>query len=567
MIPLTKRNNWNVPRRSLFIVCLLAGLLSGCMIGPNFKRPETAMAKQWMAAGQKQIVGKPVDPVAWWRVFNDPMLDSLVTQAQNQNLALQAAALRIVQARTLKSGAVWTEFPAITGPNASYTDTHYSRNVEPPGEIKKGSIKVLADGRSVPQPNKDLITFPRVAPGVPQIAVTTPEIVFKKEVQVYRAGFDALWELDVWGQKRRLIEAASASYQGSIADYDGALISLAAEVAATYIEIRTLEERLRATRENVTILEHFLSAAEERTHSAQATDDLDVQMARTLLTDVQASIPTLESSQRVAENSLCVLLAKPPQDLHQELNSPRPIPGAPTAVAVGIPADLLRRRPDVRLAEFEAWSQCARIGVAKGSLFPSFSLLGSLGLASSNTGKFFSAKSFYSTYGGAINWNPFLYPFIIENVRLQDAKYQEAIAEYKNSVLRAAAEVESSSARFLGVQDELKALTESAEASCRAANLALSHYQQGTLQYPGTVEALQYRVQQQDRVIQARGEVSLTLVALYKALGGGWQLSRDKPLLPEDTRKQMRQRTDWRSFTGKREITPKEFKQPEVQNR
>lgn len=546
----------------MFIAFLLVLGLSGCAIGPNFKRPETALAEKWMAAGQQQIIGKPVDQTEWWKVFHDPVLDALVAQAQSQNLTLQAAALRIVQERAVKSGAIWTEFPLLLGPNASYTEWHYSRNVKPDVEIKKGSFQVIQNGRRVRQPRRDRILLPRLAANLPQVEITRPEVTFSDEVQIYQAGFDAIWELDVWGQKRRLIEAASASFRASIADYDGVLVSLTAEVAATYIEIRTLEDRLRTTREDITVLEQFLEAAQGRAHEAQVTD-LDVQMARTILTDTQASIPALESALKVAKNGLCVLLAKPPQDLHRELGGPRPIPAPPSEVAVGIPADLLRRRPDVRMAELEAWAQCARIGVAKGRLLPSFSLLGSVGFASSSTGNFFDDKSFRSIYGGAFNWNPIIYPFTIEPVRIQDAKFQESIAEYKETVLRAAQEVEDASARFLGAQDELKKFDQSAEASRRATNLALGQYELGTLPFPGTVEALQYLVTQQDRAIQTRGDVSLNLVALYKALGGGWQLSRDKPLLPEDVTNQMKKRTDWWSFTGKWELYPKEFKQPQ----
>lgn len=546
----------------------VAAIFCSCAIGPNFKRPETALADKWMAEGRKQIVGQPSDQTEWWRAFNDPTLDALVAQAQSQNLTLQAAALRIVQARAVRSGAFWTEFPLISGPNASYTDFHYSQNVKPDLEFKKGSFDVYRNGRRERAPRRGRIILqrrldrPDLGVSLPQVEINKPELQNTNRVELYQAGFDALWELDVWGQKRRLIEAAGASYQGAIADYDGILVSLTAEVAAAYIEIRTLEERLRTTREDIAALEQFLAAAQGRAREGQVTD-LDVQMARTLLTDTQAEIPTLESDLRVAENTLCILLAKPPQSLRQELGGPRPIPAPPAEVAAGIPADLLRRRPDVRMAEYEAWAQCARIGVAKGELLPKFALLGSIGFASSHTGNFFERNSFRSLYGGGINWTPLIYPFTIEPVRVQDARYQEAIALYRETVLRALAEVEDSSARFLSTQDALHALAASAEASRRAAGLALDQYARGTLPYPGAVEALQRLVDQQDRAIQMRGDVALNLVALYKALGGGWQRSRDKPLLPEAVRKQMEQRTDWWSFSGKREIEPREFKKPQ----
>lgn len=551
------------PIRLRVCVWLLAALLfAGCAIGPNFKPAETALTEKWMAAGQKQISGNPVDPIQWWTVFHDPALERLVAQAQRQNLALQAAALRIVQARVAKSGAVWTEFPLILGPSASYTELHYSKNIKPDVEIKKGSFEVIRNGRRVREPRRDRILLPRPDANAPRIEITRPEISITDEVQIYQAGFDALWELDVWGKKRRLIEAANANLKATIADYDGVLVSLTAEVAATYIEIRTLEERLEATREDITVLERFLAAAQDRAHEGEVTN-LDMRMARTLLADTQASIPTLESELTVNENALCVLLAMPPQDLSRMLDGPRRIPTPPAEVAVGVPADLLRRRPDVRMAEYEAWAHCARIGVAKGELLPSFSLFGALGFASSHTGNFFNHDSFRSIWGGGINWNPIIYPLTIEPVRWQDAKYQEAIAEYKDTVLRAAAEVENAGVRFLGDQDRLKALDESAENARLAAADALKQYQMRTMPYPGTVEALQYLVSQQDRAIQTRGDVALNLVALYKALGGGWQLSRDQPLLPEDVRQQMKKRTDWWSFTGPSEISPKEFKKPE----
>ena len=257
-----------------------------------------------------------------------------------------------------------------------------------------------------------------------------------------------MWELDLWGKFRRAIEAADSDLLAAVASYDDVLVSLIAEVAATYVRIRVLDERLAVARENVRVQHNSLEIARVR-FEAGGTSELDVQQATALLKDTEATIPQLGIDMRQAVDSLCVLLGLPPSELAQQVGGEGHVPHVPATMAVGIPADLLRRRPDVRRAERAAAAQSARIGVSTADLLPSFQLVGSIGLRAEDAANFFEGRSFEASTGPAFNWPILNYGRLVNDVRLQDATFQELAVSYANTVLTAQQEVEDALVGYL----------------------------------------------------------------------------------------------------------------------
>jgi len=326
-------------------------------------------------------------------------------------------------------------------------------------------------------------------------------------------------------------------------------VTLTAEVARSYVTIRTLEERLQIARDNIRLQEESLRIATVRYRNG-ATTELDVQQANTNLSDTRAQVPSLEKSLRQAINALSTLLGLPPSDLADLLGTPAAIPAAPASVAVGIPAELLRRRPDVQQAELLAASRSALIGVAQAELYPRFSLLGSIGFASSDTGNssagdLFDSDSLTFIAGPTFQWNILNYGRLKNNVRVQDARYQQAIVNYQDTVLTAYREVEDAMVGFMQSQIEAGFRDESTRAARRSVELANIQYREGAVDFQRVIDSERALVLQQDRWTSIKGDIALNLIAMYKALGGGWEIRAGEPVVSGEIRKQMEQRTDW----------------------
>lgn len=487
-------------------------LLAGCAkVGPDFVKPDAPIAEQWTETGELQLNAAQTDHANWWNAFNDSVLDQLIDEAYKQNLTLQIAGLRILEARAQLGLAVGSAWPQQQQAqlNATYSS---------PSDNTAGSA------------------------GIPS-------------TWNYGVGLSVGWEIDFWGKFRRGIESADANLLASIADYDTVLVSLTADVANTYVVIRTLEERLAIARENVGIQERSLNIADVRFRNG-ATTELDVQQAKTLLFNTQATIPALEASIRQAENALSILLGKPPGTIQKILGSDGKIPLPPTEVAIGIPADLLRRRPDVRGAELQAAAQSALIGVAKADFYPSVALLGSIGLSAtqsstttasgkSGIGEWFTGDSLTYMGGPSITWNIFNYGQISNNVRTQDARLQQLLVNYQNVVLRAAQEVEDSTVGFVRSQEQARFLTESVTSALRSVDLAVIQYRDGAVDYTRVLNTQQSLILQQDQSTIARGDIARNLVNMYRALGGGWQLREGKDFVADSAKDQMNKRTNW----------------------
>lgn len=488
---------------------LLALLLSGCMkVGPDFSPPQTTVADEWRDTNGSVVAPGEVDQ-AWWRVFGDPVLDRLVETAYGQNLTLQAAGVRVLQARAQLGIAIGDLFPQTQ--NAFGSLTYNRQSARSPSQQGASS---------------SLLSYAQAQVGV-----------------------QAAWELDFWGRFRRAIEAADATLLGSVADWDNALVSLTGDVATTYVQIRTLEERLTIARSNVDVQRESLNIAEIRFHGG-TTSERDVEQARTVLASTEASIPQFEASLQQTKNALCVLLGLPPSPLDDILSGSSGIPVAPVQVTAGIPADLLRRRPDVRSAELRAAAQSAQIGVAKADLYPAFSLTGNFGFLSTDWGHYdltdiFLAKSRAWSVGPSVQWNFLNYGQITNNVRVQDAAFQALVADYGNVVLNAQREVEDGLVAFAKSQQRTDFLRLSSAAAARSQELAVLQYREGITDFTTVLTAEQNLLQEEDSLAVSRGDIPLGLIRTYRALGGGWEIRQSDPVIPPEVREAMQRRTDW----------------------
>lgn len=485
--------------------------LAACTkVGPDFE-PLAAVTPDDWSAREASITKTDADAVTWWEAFNDPVLNDLVETARAQNLTLQIAGIRVMEARARLGIAVGTQYPQV--------------------QEVGGSVK--ANGISDNAQNADFLD---------------------RRFHTGGFGFDTAWELDFWGKFRRGIESSDSALGASIARYDDFLVTLEGDVARTYVLIREFEERIAITERNVAIQQRSFDIADAR-FRAGAVSELDVRQAEALLNDTRARIPTLETSLRQAKHALSVLLGLPPQNLTSLLGGTGPIPSAATEIAVGIPTDLLRRRPDIRQAELEAASQSARIGIARADLYPSFSLNGFIGLETSHNGgatsnnavfgDLFDSSSFTWVIGPSVRLPIFNYGRLTNNVRVEDARFQQLVVNYQETVLRAYQEVEDGLVGFVKSQERTGNLGVAVTASRRAVDLSLLQYREGTADYTRVLDTQEFLVDQEDALAVSRSSIALNLISVYKALGGGWQVRGDNEFVPEAIQVEMRERTDW----------------------
>ncbi len=338
-------------------------------------------------------------------------------------------------------------------------------------------------------------------------------------------GFNLSWELDFWGRLRRAVTAAERTLDASCANYDDVLVTLLGDVASNYVQVRTLQDRIHLAWENVKLQKEIVRVAERRFKVGSIrAHAVDVPQARSNLAQTEAQIPQLNIELRQACDRLCVLMGIPPTDLDKQLGL-GPIPTAPTAVAIGIPADLLRRRPDVRRAEHEALAQGERIGIAEAELYPAFFINGTLGYSAENLPQLFTSDSLTGTIGPGFQWNILNYGRIRNNVRVQDARFQALVAAYQNTVLRANAEVEDGLVAFLRAQERTQSLDTSVSSAKEAVDIGFKEFGAGKVDYNQVALIEQNKVQQEDLQALSHGEIAQGLIRVYRALGGGWQMA------------------------------------------
>jgi NodT family efflux transporter outer membrane factor (OMF) lipoprotein len=433
------------------------------------------VAAEWIQARDPRTQGPPPRDGIWWEVFQDPILNSLIGLAYQQNPNLRSVGTRVIQARAQQAIAVGNIFPQSQQLLGIYS---YGNVVRSPAHIE--------------------IT-----------------------------AFNLSWELDFWGKYRRQVESANASLDASVENYDAALVTLLADLATNYVQYRVAQQRIKIARDNLQLQERLVAVAQRQQRVGTATV-LDAEQLRTLMEQTRSSIPALEITRGQANDTLCILLGEPPHDLEPELGpgpdlGSLPMPQTPASVAVGIPADLLRRRPDVRSAERQIAAQSARIGVAKADLYPSISIGTTLGqediglaILKSSGGLAFIMPQF--------SWNILNYGRLVNNVHLQDARTQELIATYQNQVLTAAREVQTALRGFLRSQEQADALARSAAAAVTAERIEEQLFDQVRADVNRLFTLANARLQAQDQLAVAQGNIALNLITVYRALGGGWEL-------------------------------------------
>ncbi len=492
----------------LILVVTILIFIQACMkVGPDFVRPKTAVLSDWLESQDARLTAQSADFREWWQVFKEPVLDRLIRTAYQQNLNVRIAGVRVLEARAQLAFAVGGLYPQNQYVFGNFQYNQSSRN------------SALA-GSSAP---------------------------LKYEQAQF--GLAASWELDFWGKFRRNIESAEATLAMTLADYDSALVSLTASVANAYILITALEKRIDIAKQSVETQTEALRIAEARVE-AGTTSQRDVEQAKTLLNNTMASIPTLQVQEAQAKNALSLLLGLPPGNLTELLKGSGGIPVPPPRIAIGIPTDLLRRRPDIRSAEYQAIAQGALIGVAKADLFPAFSLNGTFSFLATSAGSsrisnIFQWASRNYLAGPGVQWNIFNYGRLENNVRVQDARFQQLLLNYQNTVLKAQQEVEDGLAAFLKGQERAQFLAKSAEAARQSLEFAFAQYREGIADFTVVLTAQQALLNEQDSLTSTLGDISASLVGIYRALGGGWQMQEGMEVVPADIRETMGRRTDW----------------------
>ena len=491
-------------RRTMLLMGL-ALFAQGCLVGPDFKAPPAPVADQWIEQGHASVEAADTEHREWWTVFNDARLSRLVQLAYLQNLSLQTAGVRVLEARARLGTAIGEFYPQQQQVGASI---NYNR-----------------------------------------IPISLPYDLVANTYWADQIGAQAAWEVDIWGKLRRAIEAADRQFMGSVANYDAVLVTLLGDVATAYVQIRTTEKQIAIARVNAERQRASLRIANVKFKYGTVTRR-DVYQAENVLGATEATVPKLRMQLAQAKNALSVLLGKPPGQLDDLLGGSSDIPTAPEKVIVGIPADLLRRRPDVKHAELQAAAQSAQIGVAKADLLPAFSLTGNVGtlatdIGRSDLGNVFTGGSLHYSAGPALQWKILNYGQITNNVRAQDAKFQELLIDYQNTVLKAQKEVEDGIASFIYSREQAKFLEQSVAAAEGALRIALIQYRDGIVDFTAVLTAEQNLYQAQNDLVLATGGIALGLISTYRALGGGWQIREGHDLVPAETQREMAERTGW----------------------
>lgn len=481
-------------RQYVWTVLLLAAGLTGCMVGPNYRTPQTLVPASW-SEEQHGAEVRTAATAHWWTTFKDPLLESLITRAVQANWDLRTAVGRVREAHALRGVAGADLWPTVNA-SGSYTRQRSSENAIP---LSLGGSNAGASG--APSPFLQGLEL---------------------DQDLFRTGFDASWELDLFGDVRRAIEAADADLAASQEALRDTLVSLVAEVARNYIEVRGFQRRLAIAWDNLRAQQQILTLTQDR-FSAGLTSELDVAQATSQLATTRSQIPPLETSVKQGIHRLGVLLGQEPGALLNELATPAPIPPAPPTVPVGLPADLLRRRPDIRRAERQLAAATARIGVAAADLYPKLSLTGSLGLDSLHLADLPEGASRFWATGPTLSWPIFDAGRIRANIRVQDARTDQQLSAYEQTVVRALEDVENALAAYSREQQRRAQLVEAVAANRRAVALSTDLYRNGLSTFLNVLDSQRALLTSQSDLAQSETAVSTDVVALYKALGGGWE--------------------------------------------
>ncbi len=479
------------PRHTALIFLIFAPpialVLSGCKVGPDYKPSQANVFPSWAGVSKTPTeqpsvtTSQPADLTQWWRKFNDPKLTALVEEAVKTNLDLQLAKSRLRQARAIRgvvTGGLW---PAASGSAA------YSRNHSPAGGTGTAG-----------------------------------------NYNLFQAGLDAVWELDIFGGIRRNVESAEANIQAAQEGIRDIQVSLIAEVALNYVQLRGFQQQIVVAQNNLKAQRHTADITRQK-FTAGFVSGLDVANADAQVATTESQIPVLETSARQAMYALSVLLARPPAGLLEELSETKPLPVTPPEIPLGLPSDLLRRRPDIRQAEAQIHSATAQIGVATADLFPKFSMTGSLNFQNNLLRNWFTDPSRTWSSGPSLNWPIFQGGSIVSNIRVQEALRDQAFINYQKTVLTALQDAENALIAFDKEWEHRKALNDAVVANRKAVYLSMQLYTQGQTDFLNVLNAERSLFASEDALVQSNRSTATSLIAVYKALGGGWEVEPSKP--------------------------------------
>ena len=491
----------------------VALLLGGCTVGPNFSPPHWANPVSWFSGQPTVTHPPPSEPVEapievdWWNLFHDRELTALERQVAANNFDVRTATVRLAESRAQLGITRAAEFPNINA-NASYTREKASNN----GVFS--NLSAGSQGSGAPPGQQANGAFGNTAGGVTGVNIPPFDI--------FQYGFDASWEVDLWGQVRRSVESAQASVVASADARRAALISSLAEVARDYVDLRGTQEQLRIARDNVNTAAQGLKLTQERA-AAGVTTDLDVANASAQLRTTAAQIPALQQQEHQLINALSFLLAEPPDTLTAELAAPRPVPPVPPRVPVGFPSELARRRPDIREAEAQLHAATATIGVAVAAFYPQVTLNGSFGFQSLEFGSLWNWNARNYAVGPGVTIPIFEGGQLRQTLVLRKAQQQEAAIAYERTVLQAWHDVDNALDAYQREQQRRDQLVQAVAQNQRALSLAQSRYQEGVSNFLDVLTAETNLLSTEQQLATSTTNVSDNLVALYLALGGGWQ--------------------------------------------
>ncbi|MDK9770596.1 MULTISPECIES: TolC family protein [Vibrio] len=526
---------------SLAILSVL-GLSACTTLGPDYVHPEqTALPSDWSVEKATQDTQQSEQKLQqWWQLFNDPTLNQLVEMASQQNLDLEAAGLRIVQARSLLGISTGLQYPQVQTVSGNLARAYVNDQ------------------------------------GVNNAALS----------------FDAGWEMDIWGKYARGIESAEAGYYASIASYHDIMVTITAEVARNYINYRTFQERILLSRRNIEIQERVVNITQVQFDSGNVTE-LDVQQAKNQLFNTKAAQPSLEIAMKQSRTALALLLGVLPEEMEKLLQSEgfaqrmadyenqfkssgrkpalsgsdeRSIVPRPPRLDDKVDASLVMRRPDLQVSEMQARAQSAKIGVAETALYPSFSLFGSIGIDSTvpDGSSFSFSDSLTMVVGPTFSWNIFQYGRVKNNIRFEDARFQETLTNYNKKVLQAVNEVTNALEAYDLYLEQKSLRLQSVNSSIRAFNISMTQYENGQISFERLLNSVEKMTRAEDSYATIKGNVANQVVALYKSLGGGWEAQTGQPFLSETTAKQMQDRSDWDGLLDEEErvLPPLRLDQP-----
>jgi len=502
------------------LVSIAVSMLSSCMVGPDYHTPKAEVEAQWV--GSIAVAGPSASgaDLLWWKKLKDPVLNHLIEIAYKNSPTLQIAAVNILGARAKLNESIGNLFPqqqGISGESSWYYIPPQSGSSTSPSLSQSGT---------------------QLGGGGPSMG---PNLFLNQVI------FNSSWEIDFWGKYRRQIQSDRASYLSSVASYDNSLVTLIGDVATSYINIRITEALIKVTQENITLQTESLRIATERFNAGEVSQQ-DPAQSQAELSQTQSDLPSLENTLQQAKNGLALQLGLPPAAVGPLLK-PGSLPVAPAKIVAGIPVDLLRRRPDVRLAGLQAASQSALIGVQVANILPAFSLNGTFGYGTQGStynslANIFNWQNAIVSSGASFTMPIFNYMRLVNNVRVQNAAFQSAVLSYQNTVLSAQKEVEDGLSAFSTGQQSTTFLQTAVASSKISTDLSIERYKAGQTDYTTVLTSEQQLMSVQSSLVSSQGNVLLALVSAYRALGGGWQLREGRDVISPVVKKEM-ERTFW----------------------